>query len=301
MTTILIDKGIFADWTLSLSEMQQQITDDASGTIKVQIHSFGGSVADGIAIYNLLKGSGKNIVTEALGAVYSAATLVFLAGHERIMKVGAQLMIHDPSIFADLTESAFEELKTLLNGVKEQILDIYEKETTASRDELSQLMSDESYLSGKRAVELGFATEFEKANLLENIKNFLGIKPVTNMEEIQKITAELEASKTLNDSLAAQVKNCEQQASDAQVKATDLESKIAELEQQLADAKAETVAKQAEVDAQAEQLKETIKNMGLDPNGQAEKLAAKNSQERLNVLRNLKTTKERLEFLNQNK
>ncbi len=295
MTQILIDTSIYLD----LAAMQQQITDDTSGTIKVSINSFGGSVTDGIACYNMLKSSGKHIVTECLAAAYSAASVVFLAGHERHMKIGAQLMVHDPSLFADLSESTFEEYKALLIEAKNSLLDVYEKETKQSREVLSELMSAESWLSGKRAVELGFATDYEKANVLDNIKNFLGLSKPVNTMEIEKIQNELEQVKLVNEAQLKQIKNSEQQLAEAETKQAENAKQVEELQAQIADLQTQLAAKQEEITAQAEQVTATIKGMGLDPSGEAEKLAAKNSLERLNALRMAKTTKERLAILNQ--
>ena len=65
--------------------------------ITVRINSGGGYVDDGVAIYNALSAhKGKvTVIVDALAA--SSASVIAMAGEERIMRKGAMLMIHDPS------------------------------------------------------------------------------------------------------------------------------------------------------------------------------------------------------------
>ncbi|MEW8253756.1 MAG: ClpP-like prohead protease/major capsid protein fusion protein [Candidatus Thiodiazotropha taylori] len=64
--------------------------------ITVRINSFGGSVVDGIAIYNALKRH-DGVVDVAIDAVaYSAASLIAMAGEKVVMAENALLMIHAP-------------------------------------------------------------------------------------------------------------------------------------------------------------------------------------------------------------
>ena len=46
-----------------------------------------------------------------------------------------------------------------LNEIKESIINAYQKKTGLSRNKISKLMSDETWLNAKKAVELGFADE----------------------------------------------------------------------------------------------------------------------------------------------
>ncbi len=52
-----------------------------------------------------------------------------------------------------------EKVITTLNEIKESIINAYQKKTGLSRNKISKLMSDETWLNAKKAVELGFADE----------------------------------------------------------------------------------------------------------------------------------------------
>ena len=63
--------------------------------IKVHINSYGGDVAEGLAIYNVLREHKAQIVTICDGFACSAASVVFMAGDKRVMQPASLLMIHN--------------------------------------------------------------------------------------------------------------------------------------------------------------------------------------------------------------
>ena len=63
--------------------------------INVFINSYGGEVAEGLAIYNALRRHKAKVKTYCDGFACSAASVVFMAGDERIMSNASLLMIHN--------------------------------------------------------------------------------------------------------------------------------------------------------------------------------------------------------------
>ena len=62
----------------------------------MEINSPGGDVFAGLAIYNALKGSGKEIVVKVMGVAASAASLIAMAGDKIVMPKNTFLMVHNP-------------------------------------------------------------------------------------------------------------------------------------------------------------------------------------------------------------
>ena len=89
----------------------------------------------------------------------SAASVVAMAGNLVQMSPTALLMIHDPSTIAMGNAKDMEKAISTLNEVKESIVNAYAFKTGLSRNRISKLMSDETWLNAKKAVELGFADE----------------------------------------------------------------------------------------------------------------------------------------------
>ncbi len=69
--------------------------------INVHINSYGGEVAEGLAIYNTLKNSDMKVTTICDGFACSAASVIFMAGDERIINEASLLMIHNAWTYAN--------------------------------------------------------------------------------------------------------------------------------------------------------------------------------------------------------
>ena len=77
---------------LELSEILNQID---TPNLTVRINSYGGVVSEGLAIYNLLKSFKGNVKTIVDGFACSAASVIFMAGKERVVPESSLLMIHN--------------------------------------------------------------------------------------------------------------------------------------------------------------------------------------------------------------
>ena len=143
-------------------------------TINVNINSYGGSVKEGLAIHNALKRHNAKIVTRCDGFACSIASVIFMAGDERIMYDSSLLMIHNAwtSVWganaAELRKQA-EDLDTITQTSK----NAYMAYINISEEELSELMDAESWIPAQDAVDMGFATSverFEADNVSQNAR-----------------------------------------------------------------------------------------------------------------------------------
>lgn len=127
-------------------------------TIEVRINSPGGSVFDGVAIYNMLVSHKATIETYNDGLAASIASVIFMAGEKRFMAENAMVMIHNPSMFMRGTAAEFRHYAGVLDKVKEAILNTYVSATGKDRKELADAMDSEPYYIVSEAIEMGFAT-----------------------------------------------------------------------------------------------------------------------------------------------
>ena len=65
-------------------------------------------------------------------------------------------MVHDPACLASGNKSDMEKAIALLEEVKESIINAYEQKTHLSRAKIAKMMSDETWLNAKKALQLGF-------------------------------------------------------------------------------------------------------------------------------------------------
>lgn len=157
-------------------------------TLEVYINSPGGSVTQGLSIYNQLRTSGLKIRTFNLGETSSISSIIFLAGDERIMPEGTYALIHQPAhlVYQNLREA--EENFKQLKAVNESLKSVYMKYINITSDELDKMMESETILTSEHALEIGFATSktlpqeltidstVAYANRVENTYNFLEVQ-----------------------------------------------------------------------------------------------------------------------------
>ncbi|MBR0079640.1 MAG: ATP-dependent Clp protease proteolytic subunit [Synergistaceae bacterium] len=129
------------------------------GDITVWINSPGGSVFSAAEIYTMLCDYKGKVTVKIDAIAASAASVVAMAGERVLMSPVSMLMIHDPMTMAVGNAHDMEKVITTLNEIKESIINAYVKKTGLSRNKVSKLMSDETWLNAKKAVELGFADE----------------------------------------------------------------------------------------------------------------------------------------------
>ena len=129
------------------------------GDITLWINSPGGNVFASAEIYTMIRDYPGSVTVRIASIAASAASVVAMAGNLVQMSPTALLMIHDPSTIAMGNAKDMEKAITTLNEVKESIINAYAAKTGLSRNRISKLMSDETWLNAKKAVELGFADE----------------------------------------------------------------------------------------------------------------------------------------------
>ena len=129
------------------------------GDVTVWLNSCGGNVFAAAEIYNMLCDHKGKVTVKIDAIVASAASVVAMAGDRVLMSPVALLMLHDPMTIAMGNAQDMEKAITTLNEVKESIINAYTRKTGLSRNRVSKMMSDETWLNAKKAVELGFADE----------------------------------------------------------------------------------------------------------------------------------------------
>lgn len=125
--------------------------------VRVHLNSPGGSVFDGLAIYNFLKDRG-NVTTIVDGVAASMASVIFMAGSNRIMPQNAMLMIHEPWTGAVGEASDMRKAAEALDKMKDSIAGIYANATGKDIDVINEMMSETTWMNGKDAEQEGFAT-----------------------------------------------------------------------------------------------------------------------------------------------
>jgi len=127
--------------------------------ILVRINSPGGSVFDGIAIYNQLKTHGAKVTVVVEGIAASAASIIAMAGDVVQMGTATKIMIHNPWTIAYGEAKDFRKTADTLDEIRSGMLEAYAERTGLDRKELAQMCDDETWMGPDAAIEKGFADE----------------------------------------------------------------------------------------------------------------------------------------------
>lgn len=178
---------------------KQQLDENKDKHINVIIDSYGGSVFAAASIYTMLKAHKAGVTTKISSIAASAASVIAMAGDKVLMSPTAIIMIHNPLTSVQGNQHDMRHAADILDGIKESIINAYERKTHLSRDKISKLMDKESWFDYHEAMELGFCdgvlgeentTSFFNKAVLDNIKdqriavfNCLNVKPQNNVIE----------------------------------------------------------------------------------------------------------------------
>lgn len=154
------DMGEFSSATLSkkLAELGEV------SRINVYINSYGGEVAEGVAIYNALKRHKAKVFTYCDGFAASIASVIFMAGDERIMNEASALMIHNAWACGAGNAEQLRKQADDLDKLTELSITAYKAHSVLTREEITALMDAETWILPEEALEYGFATSIEKTD-----------------------------------------------------------------------------------------------------------------------------------------
>ena len=127
--------------------------------INVHINSYGGDVSEGLAIYNTLRSSGKNVTTICDGFACSAASVVFMAGSKRVMSPASLLMVHNAWTWAMGNSEELRKQADDLETITQASVEAYKLSANISEDEIKELMDKETWILPEDAKAYGFATD----------------------------------------------------------------------------------------------------------------------------------------------
>ncbi len=125
--------------------------------IVLHIHSPGGDVFEGMAIYNLLDSHPAYVTVQIDGLAASMASVIAMAGDTVIIPANAMMMIHKPWGIQGGDAEDMRRYADLLDKVEDNLVSAYTKKTGKTAEDIKALLEKETWLSGSEAVEAGFA------------------------------------------------------------------------------------------------------------------------------------------------
>ena len=130
-------------------------------TFHIRLNSPGGSVFDGIAIYNMLKPLKSKLSLENYGLAASISSIIPLAVdvENRSQGEGAFWMIHKPWVFAMGHSGELRKQADILDKIEGEMIPIYENNTKiGDKEAIASALENETWYTSDEAIEKGFAS-----------------------------------------------------------------------------------------------------------------------------------------------
>lgn len=145
-----------------------EIPDDAE--IELHVNSNGGSVKEGVAIYNMLKQHAAHKTCYVDGFAYSIASVICLACDHIIMGIGTSMLIHNMSMGVYGDAATLRKCADDLDVLMESNRKIYmQRAKNLTEEELTELMDKETFLTPDQCLEYGFCDEIGTQKADENL------------------------------------------------------------------------------------------------------------------------------------
>lgn len=143
----------------SVRDVLQDSDDDETTPedLTVDISSGGGDVFAGSEIYTLLRNYAGKVVVNVYGMAASAASVIAMAGDEVNMSPTAQMMIHKAWSVNQGNADDHEHEAKVLDSIDQSIVNAYFDKTGLKRDDILQMMQNETWMTAQEAVDKGFA------------------------------------------------------------------------------------------------------------------------------------------------
>lgn len=134
--------------------------------INLHINSPGGSVFEGIAIYNMLKQNPAHVNVYVDGLAASIASVIAMSGDAIFMPSNAMMMIHNPWTMAVGNAEELRKQADGLDQITKSSVQTYLAKAgdKLNEDKLKELMDNETWLTAQEAVDYGLADEVLSAN-----------------------------------------------------------------------------------------------------------------------------------------
>jgi len=134
----------------------------SKGPVNVRINSPGGDAFEGVAIYNVLRASGRPISVSVDGLAASAASVVAMAGDSIEMGTGSMMMIHPAMMLAIGDAAEMRKAAEVLDSVTNSLADIYTQRTKNEKQQVLDWMNAETWMNPQEAMDRGFSDKMSE-------------------------------------------------------------------------------------------------------------------------------------------
>ena len=256
----------FASFQSQFNESDQDVT--------LEIFSPGGSVLEGLAIFDLIAGSDKDVTAKIIGLAGSIASIIPLAADRIVMTENAKFFIHNPKIEVAGDVEDLQAAAQTIKQIEQRLIGIYAEGSNLGKRKLDDLMKAETTFSAEEALEAGFIDEIiepvkavalmednkikaiMKKSLLETAQDILNFSK--NKKETPEASAIVEEKR--DEKLEAEMKSFKEDLEQSEEASNDIHKVLESLQAEMGK-KDEEIAQQAKTIAGITQQFDELKTL----------------------------------------
>jgi ATP-dependent Clp endopeptidase proteolytic subunit ClpP len=144
-------------WGTTADDFAREVAALDVSTLNLHLNTPGGSVFDGIAIYNTLKSHKASVNVSVDGVAASIGSVIAMAGDTVTMGRGTSMMIHNPSGLVLGQAQDMREMADLLDKLAVDIAGFYSARAGGAVDQWLASMAQETWYGAQEAVDAGLA------------------------------------------------------------------------------------------------------------------------------------------------
>jgi ATP-dependent Clp endopeptidase proteolytic subunit ClpP len=156
---ILIYDEISPVWGVSAADFVKDLAQIDAPDITVRINSPGGSVFDGIAILNALRGHPAQITTVVDSLAASIASVIAMGGDKVVMNKNSTMMVHNAWDIVAGNADELQKAADTLRSFSSNLASVYAEKAGGTVEDWQAVMDAETWYTADEAVAAGLADE----------------------------------------------------------------------------------------------------------------------------------------------
>lgn len=152
-------------WGITANQFAKELQDKAKGVnhIECHIHSLGGDVMEGLAMYNMLKNHPATVSVYIHGIAASMGSVIAMAANKIFIAENAWIMVHKPWGIQGGNADDMRQYADMLDQFESSLVNAYKAKTGLDESAIQDLLKSETWMMGQDAIDQGFADEITDA------------------------------------------------------------------------------------------------------------------------------------------
>jgi ATP-dependent protease ClpP protease subunit len=151
---------------ISAAMVREQLPANGTDPIDVRIHSEGGNVFEGFAIYDAFAAYQGPKTATVESSAFSIASFVITAFDDVSITPNGYLMLHNPYAGVEGDDEELAKSSMMLAQLKTTMVQAYAAKSGRSEDEIRLMLKDETYLNAEGSVAMGFASRITNQSVM---------------------------------------------------------------------------------------------------------------------------------------